>query len=709
MFENIKVVKRDGKKVDFDGTKIAIAIKKGFDSVNIGEQEKYTENDINKVYNLVIREILALNPEKIKIEEIQDMIEENLKKENYLDVYKSFSEYRERRAQSRKIFYDEKKQHKFLKALEDLTLKTSSREIDINTPLELMVDYGSTVSREFAKAYIVKKKIAEAQDIGDIHIHDLNFMPLGTTTSSQIDLSKLFDEGFDTKNVHIREPKNIMSYSALAVLAITLNQKEQHGCQAIPAFDYYMSRGVLYTFKKKFKQTIDDILAYTDLDKFAATNGIEREIERLESIEFDINIFNKYSRESTQLQRVFKIAYDSAIKKTEKETMQAMEAFMHNINVIDTNSGKEKLYPTINIGTDTSPEGRMITDKILDTIDFGIGDKENPVSPVVIFKVKEGINYNKEDVNYDLYKKALEVASRKMYPNFSFLDSKYNKKYYKKQNPDTEVAYNASNMRVIDNVIDDDKAISARRGVLSYTTINLPRIAIKNSEILNKEKSENQEKNYEPFFNELEEKLDLVKDQLLDRFEKQGNKKAADFPFFIGQGIWLDGEKAKEEDRIRKVIKQGTMIIGFLGLEECLIALTGKSHSSSKETQKLGLQIIGFMKNKVDEYSNKYSLNFNLMGVEDTKLAEEFMTLDKSIYGELKGITDKKAYTNSFYISENEGIQNENKIKVEAPYHELTNGGHKINIKLKEKTPGNIEQIIKLLKENDVGYVSFVG
>ena len=265
MFENIKVVKRDGKKVDFDGTKIAIAIKKGFDSVNIGEQEKYTENDINKVYNLVIREILALNPEKIKIEEIQDMIEENLKKENYLDVYKSFSEYRERRAQSRKIFYDEKKQHKFLKALEDLTLKTSSREIDINTPLELMVDYGSTVSREFAKAYIVKKKIAEAQDIGDIHIHDLNFMPLGTTTSSQIDLSKLFDEGFDTKNVHIREPKNIMSYSALAVLAITLNQKEQHGCQAIPAFDYYMSRGVLYTFKKKFKQTIDDILSYTEL------------------------------------------------------------------------------------------------------------------------------------------------------------------------------------------------------------------------------------------------------------------------------------------------------------------------------------------------------------------------------------------------------------------------------------------------------------
>lgn len=705
MFENIKVVKRDGKKVEFDGTKIAIAIKKGFDSVNSeGQETRYTENDINKVYNLVIKEITDLKPDKIKIEEIQDMIEEKLKSEQYLDVYKSFSEYRERRAQSRKIFYEEKKQHKFLKSLEDLTLKTSSRQQELNTPLELMVDYGSTVSREFAKAYIVKKKIADAQEIGDIHIHDLNFMPLGTTTSSQIDLSKLFDEGFDTRNVHIRTPKNIMSYSALAILAITLNQKEQHGAQAIPAFDYYMSKGVLCTFKKKFKQTIDDILAYTDLDKFAATNGIEREIERLETIEFDISIFNKYSRESTQLQRVFKIAYNSAIEKTAKETLQAMEAFIHNINVIDTNSGKEKLYPTINIGTDISPEGRMVTSKILDAIDFGIGDKENIVSPVVIFKIKEGINYNPEDINYDLYKKALDVASRKMYPNFSFLDAKYNKKYYKTQKSDSEVAYNASNMRVIDNIIDEEKAISARRGVLSYTTINLPRLAIKNSDILNKTNLK-KETNYEAFFNELEEKLDLVKDQLLDRFEKQGNKKAADFPFFINQGIWIDGEKAKQEDRIRKVIKQGTMIIGFLGLEECLLALTGKSRINNKEVQRLGLQIIGFMRNKVDEYSNKYSLNFTLMGVEDTKLAEEFKTIDKSIYGELKGITDKKSYTNSFYILEGSSI--ENKIKIEAPYHELTNGGHKINIKIEDKSSEKIEKTLKLLKENNIGYASF--
>ena len=289
MFENMKVIKRDGKKVDFDKTKIALAIKKGFDSVNLEEENaKYTEEDINKVFNLVIKEIANLNVEKIKIEEIQDLIEDKLKSQNYNDVYYSFSEYRERRAQSRKIFLEEKKQHKFLKALEDLTLKKESLDSNIISPLEIMVDYGSTISKEFAKSYLVKKKIAEALETGEIHIHDLNFMPVGTTNSSQINLTKMFDGGFNTRHIHIREPKDVSTYSALAVLIITLNQKEQHGCQSIPAFDYYMAPGVVKTFKKQFKQTIDDILIYTDLDKFVATNGIDREIEKIENIECDV-------------------------------------------------------------------------------------------------------------------------------------------------------------------------------------------------------------------------------------------------------------------------------------------------------------------------------------------------------------------------------------------------------------------------------------
>lgn len=690
MVENIKVIKRDGKKVDFDGTKIALAIKKGFDSINEESNKKYTENDVNKVYNLVINQIMALELDKIKIEEIQDMIEEKLRDENYLDVFKSFSEYRERRAQSRRIFLEEKKQHKFLKALEDLTLKTSSNENENNTPLELMVDYGSTVSREFAKAYIVKKKVAELQESGEIHIHDLNFMPLGTTTTSQINLLSLFDEGFKTKNICIREPQNIMSYSALAVIAITLNQKEQHGCQSIPAFDYYMAPGVLKTFKKQFQETINDILAYTDLDKFAAINGIEREIERLETIKFDIAIFDKYSRDSEQLKRVFRIAYESALRKLEKAVVQAVEAFIHNINTIDSRVMKSKLYPSINIGTDISPEGRLITKKILDAIDY------DSTSPVVIFKVKEGINFNTEDPNYDLYKKAIDISSRRLYPNFSFLDSTYNKKFYMTNNPDREVAYNTMNLRVMDNVIDDDRAIASKRGIISYTTINLPRIGIKNSN--------NKSDNYESFFNELEEKMDIIKDQLLDRFEKQGNKKVYEFPFLIGEGILLDGEKAKPEDKIRKVIKQSSMGIGFLGLEECLIALTGYTRTQNKQTKKLGLKIIDFMRNKVNEYSNKYNLNFVLIGVDDKKVSEEFMALDKAIYGKLEKVTDKEFYTESFYIPEGEKL--EEKIEIEAPYHELTNGGHIINLRLEEKSPEAVETILKRLKEKNVGYAS---
>ena len=286
--------------------------------------------------------------------------------------------------------------------------------------MEMMVDYGSTISKEFAKSYMMKKKVANAQETGEIHIHDLNYMPLGTTTSSQINLPKIYDEGFNSRNLHIREPKDIMSYTALAVLVINLNQKEQHGCQSIPAFDYYMAPGVVITFKKQLKQTMDDILIYTDFDKFAATNGIEREIEKIETIDFDISIFDKYSRESKQVQRIFRVAYDIAMKKTEKIVAQAMEAFVHDTNVINS-YGNEKIYPTINLGTDTSPEGRMVISKILDSIDFGIENEKDTLSPFVIFKVKDGVNLNKKDKNYDLYRRAIEIATRRHYPSFFVL------------------------------------------------------------------------------------------------------------------------------------------------------------------------------------------------------------------------------------------------------------------------------------------------
>ena len=684
------VIKRDGKKVNFDGTKIAIAIKKGFDSV-----EKYEEDDVNKIYNKVIEKIISKNAEKIKIEEIQDLIEEELKENGYEDVYTSFSTYRENRAQSREIFFDEKRKHKFLKALEKLGLKTKENAeivLDNKTAKQTMSAYGSTVSKEFATSYLIKKKFAENHENGDIYIHNLDFYPMGTTESCEIDLEKLFTDGFSTENSSIREPQNIFTYSVLSIIAVSGNQKDQEGEQGIPAFDYYMAPGVLRTFKKQFRQSIYDILEYTDYDKFIAINGIEREIDKLNTIDFDIENFYKFTRGAEELKRMFRITYKSALDKTNKLVYQAMEAFVHNLNSLCTENNNAK-FTTINIGTDTSMEGRMVTLNLFKCIEDGIGNNEKPISPITVFKVKKGSNYNKDDKNYDLLQKACELVKNKKNICFEFLDASFNSQKYKEGDYNTEVAYLESGSRIIDNVIDEDKEIVPGRGILSTTTINLPRIALKHKE------------NMDEFFIELNQKMELVKDQLLERLEIQGNKKVYNFPFLMKENVWIDSEKLKLEDKVKKILKQGIMKISFLGLNETLIILTGKNHAESKEAQKLGLKIVGEMRKKVDYFCDKYNLNFSLAGESDINLAKEFMEFDRIIFGKVKGVTDKDAYTTSFEIPKE--CELEKKIKIEAPYHELTNGGHITTVYTKE----NIEKVLEKMYNSDIGFgkIKFIG
>ena len=684
------VIKRDGKKVNFDGTKIAIAIKKGFDSV-----EKYEEDDVNKIYNKVIEKIISKNAERIKIEEIQDLIEEELKENGYEDVYTSFSTYRENRAQSREIFFDEKRKHKFLKALEKLGLKTKENAeivLDNKTAKQTMSAYGSTVSKEFATSYLIKKKFAENNENGDIYIHNLDFYPMGTTESCEIDLEKLFTDGFSTENSSIREPQNIFTYSVLSIIAVSGNQKDQEGEQGIPAFDYYMAPGVLRTFKKQFRQSIYDILEYTDYDKFIAINGIEREIDKLNTIDFDIENFYKFTRGAEELKRMFRITYKSALDKTNKLVYQAMEAFVHNLNSLCTENNNAK-FTTINIGTDTSMEGRMVTLNLFKCIEEGIGNNEKPISPITVFKVKKGSNYNKDDKNYDLLQKACELVKNKKNICFEFLDASFNSQKYKEGDYNTEVAYLESGSRIIDNVIDEDKEIVPGRGILSTTTINLPRIALKHKE------------NMDEFFIELNQKMELVKDQLLERLEIQGNKKVYNFPFLMKENVWIDSEKLKLEDKVKKILKQGIMKISFLGLNETLIILTGKNHAESKEAQKLGLKIVGEMRKKVDYFCDKYNLNFSLAGESDINLAKEFMEFDRIIFGKVKGVTDKDAYTTSFEIPKE--CEWEKKIKIEAPYHELTNGGHITTVYTKE----NIEKVLEKMYNSDIGFgkIKFIG
>ena len=714
VLNNLKVLKRNGRKlVDFDKTKIAIAIKKGFDSISIDDEVKYTDKDIQKVYKGVIKKVekIAQDSDKIKIEEIQDLIEDELKKDGYEDVYESFSEYRERRNNSRKLFFDEKKTHKFLKSIEGLGLKSANDEdakrenanVDGDTAMGTMLQYGATISKEFAKSYLMKSKFGEAHDDGDIHIHDLDFLAMGTTTCMQIELDRLFKNGFSTGHGFLRCPNDIMSYSALAAIAIQANQNDQHGGQSIPAFDFYMAPGVLKTFRKQFKQQIYDLLDYMDLTSFVNMDKVATVIDKLNSIDVDITIFENFYKDSDTILKVFSKSYDKALEKTNRITYQAMEAFVHNLNTMHSRAGAQVPFSSINFGTDTSSEGRMVTSNLLLAIDAGLGHGETPIFPVSIFKVKEGVNYNKTDKNYDLFRLACKVSAKRLFPNFSFLDAPFNLSFYKEGDVRSEVGYMGCRTRVMADVTDLNNQTTGGRGNLSFTSINLPRIAIKHGICL----GERDKADMDGFYAELFEKMELVRDQLLERFEIQCNKRCYNFPFLLQQGVWTDGDKLKPTDRLRKILKHGSLGIGFIGLAETLKALIGKHHGEDKKAEKLGLEIIGFMRNKCDEFAKEYNLNFTLLATPAEGLSGRFVNIDRAIYGKIKGITDRAYYTNSFHIPVYYNMSIADKIKLEAPYHNLTNGGHITYIELDGNTVMNVdafESVIRLMKESGIGY-----
>lgn len=677
---DIVVIKRDGKRVKFDSTKIAVAIKKGFDAVD----SEYTLSDINKVFHDVIDVIKVGNFDKIKIEQIQDIIEEIMNQNGYMDIAKAYAEYREKRAQSRELFFDEKKKHKFLKALENIGLDSkngTADEYDFDSINNRLIEYGEIVSEKFATAYIMKKKFSELHENGDIYIKNIKYYPFGTTENCQINLEKLFQNGFSTKRCSMRAPQSIVSYSMLALVAITNNQRDQFGEQSIPAFDYYMAPGVLKTFKKEFKQTIYDILDYTDFDKFIALNGIEREIEKITSIDFDISIFYKFTRESEQLKRMFRIVYEKAMKKTNKQVYQSMEGFVHDLNSICS-----ECLTTINIGTDTSAEGRIISYNLLRTISEGLGENRRAISPKVVFKVKKGINLEKNDANYDLFSQACEVVKVADNISFSFLDSDINTENYKIGDFNTEVAYFENGTRIIDNFVDEDRRISSGRGVIASTVLNLPRIALRC------------DGSFENFMDELEKKLDIVKDQLIESYEIQSNKKVKSFPFLMKEHVWIDSERFEDENmKIKKALKHGLLQISFTGLNEALIVLNGRSHAESTKSQELGMEIVRFIANKSNEYVNKYNLNFVVSGNENDEISQSFVEIDRVLFGKIKNVTDKDRYTNSFEVDK--AVDIKKKVEVESEYHNLTNGGHKISV-----YSDDVQKTVDLMYRNNIGY-----
>ena len=702
---DITILKRDNQKDIFNGPKIAVAIKKGFDSV---ENLAHNEDDVNAVYKEVLKQIeeTAKNEEYISIEFIQDLIEKELLRQNYVDVYESFSSYRARRNDSRKIFIS--KQHKFLKAIEKLNQKEaidedSKREnanVDGNSPMGMMLQFGSTVSKEFAKAYQMSQEYYEAHDSGDIHIHDLDFLPMGTTTCNQIDLEKLFKKGFSTGHGHLRPPKDIMSYAALAAIAIQSNQNDQHGGQSIPAFDYYMAPGVLYTFKKQLKQRLYDYFEITEeLDNVDMDKMIEH-VDTFDSITIDINEFKPFIKDEAHMKIIDK-AYDKTVRITSRITYQAMEAFIHNLNTMHSRAGAQVPFSSINFGTDISPEGRMVVENYLKALDAGLGKGETPIFPISIFKVKEGVNFFEEDVNYDLFKLSMKVSAKRLFPNFSFLDAPFNKQYYKEGNFNTEITYMGCRTRVMADVTDPGNEVATGRGNLSFSSINLPRLGIKYGIL------DGKEADMDGFYKELGERMDLIKQQLLDRYEIQCNKSVSNFKFLLGQGVWKDSEKLGYNDNLHEALKHGSLAFGFIGLAEALKALTGKHHGESEASQKLGLEIVGFMRDRTDEYSDEHTLNFSLIATPAEGLSGRFVGIDHSIYGSIEGITDHEYYTNSFHVPVYYENSIENKLQKEGPYHALTDGGHITYVELDGDTnqnPEAFESVVRLMRKNNIGY-----
>lgn len=704
--DTLKVIKRDGKKVAFNEEKIAIAVKKGFDSAL---NEDYNPEDSNKVFNSVMAAIKEkyVGLEFIKIEDIQDLIETKLSELGYEDVYKSFSSYRKRRAESRDVF--QKRYHKLMKIIESLSLKTALEDdnkrdnanIDGNSAMGTMLQYGSNLSKEFAKSYMMDARFAEAHDNGTIHIHDMDFLPMGTTTCCQIDLFELFKDGFSTGHGFLRCPQDIMSYSALAAIAIQSNQNDQHGGQSIPAFDYFLAPGVLKTFRKQFKQTLYDyfdLMGFVNLIKW---DHIVKDIDKLKTIEFPIEDFQEYYKDSSEVERIFKVSYDKAIAKTNRMTYQAMEAFIHNLNTMHSRAGAQVPFSSINFGTDITPEGRMVTKNYLLAAEAGLGKGETPIFPISIFKVKEGLNYNPGEPNYDLFKLSCKVSAKRLFPNFSFIDSSFNKPYYKEGDYKTEIAYMGCRTRVMANPANPDNEVVTGRGNLSFTTINLPRLGIKHG-ILDGKKAD-----MKGFYEELGNIMDMVKDQLLERFELQCSKKVYNFPFLLGQGVWIDSKGLKPNSRLKPVLKNGTLTIGFIGLAECLKALTGYHHGEDEKARKLGLEIIKFMRDKCDEYVEQYKLNFSLIATPAEGLSGRFTRIDQSIYGIIPGVTDREYYTNSFHVPVYYNISVADKLKIEGKYHKYTNGGHISYIELDGDTANNLEAfeaIVRLMHDNDIGY-----
>ena len=701
------IIKRDGRETVFDQTKIADAIEKAFQASGAMQDRSVAEQITDSVMEKLEEGAIEGTP---TVEGVQDLVEEALIEANFSQTAKAYILYRAERNRVRDV------NSRLVQTLKDITfskasdsdMKRENANIDADTAMGTMLKYGSESAKQFYEMCVIDPKFARAHREGDIHIHDMDFYTL-TTTCCQIDLRRLFKGGFSTGHGVLREPNDIASYSALACIAIQSNQNDQHGGQSICDFDYGLALGVQKTFKRLYKKHLFEALSLlTDVENPKETaetiiGRVEGETGKCASLVMDATFEGAIQQELIDLgieeavaKSILGYAESSAKADTDRTTFQAMEALVHNLNTMHSRAGAQTPFSSINYGMDTSAEGRMVIKNILLATEEGLGSGETPIFPVQIFRVKEGVNYNPGDPNYDLFKLAMRCSAKRLFPNFSFVDAPFNLQYYK-GTPETEISYMGCRTRVMGNVYDPSREITTGRGNLSFTSINLPRLAIRSKG------------DRDLFFDLLDAKLALVVGQLDERFKIQASKHVYNAPFLMGQGVWIDSEKLSMNDTQEEVLKHGTLTVGFIGLAEALVALTGSHHGQDPESQKLGLEIVGHMRGYLDRLSQERKMNYSLIATPAEGLSGRFVRMDRERYGSIPGVTDRDYYTNGFHVPVYYDINAFDKISLEAPYHALTNGGHISYVELDGDPTNNLEafeSIIRHMKESGIGYGS---
>lgn len=732
-YAQISIIKRDGKREPFSLDKIVRAITKAYRAGGLADEERTVAQIADDVAS-------AIDREEISVEEIQDLVEERIMRRNP-SIAKRYIIYREWRNVERDRRSSIKGVMDGIVTVEKNDINLSNANMSSHTPAGQMMTFASEITKDYALKYLVGVRHGRAHRDGDIHIHDLDYYPTKTTTCIQYDLEDIYGRGFSTKNGSVRTPQSIQSYATLATIVFQTNQNEQHGGQSIPAFDRFMAPGVLKTFRKHL---VDMTLFLCDLkevgtpDRARLKELVVRYVTTIEPCEESVGELFAALREAgfevadRDIRRIWQQAYDT----TRRETHQAMEGFIHNLNTMHSRGGNQVVFSSVNYGTDSSPEGRMVIRELLSATVEGLGHGEVPVFPIQIFKVKEGISWSEEDYeaavrdfegalagriafrapNFDLLLEACRTTSVALFPNFMFLDAPFNRhEKWRADDPDRfryEVATMGCRTRVFENLHGEKS--SWGRGNLSFTSMNLPRLAIEavreaSDMIPDGNKHAIRKEAREIFLESVRRMASMIAEQLYERYQFQRTALARQFPFMMSNDVWKGGGALAPNDQVGDVLRQGTLGIGFIGGHNAMVAIYGEGHAHSKEAWQTLYDAVVAMNAVVEEYKAKYGLNYSVLATPAEGLSGRFTRMDRKRYGEIPGVTDRDYYVNSFHVDVREPVTIVEKIRLEAPFHAITRGGHITYVELDgeaKKNPVAILKIVKVMQDEGIGYGS---